>query len=590
MPPIGKLILCALFFTNVHVNVSAVSKQQLVANSQSWHLRDDSSNQLQLTDDNPGFMKGEYHLDHPNYFEGDLNISQNEIEIYYLKNGRYRRAIKSDRDKLWLEGVIYYMLHKSIDPHTESIITQAIHELEHKTCLHFEFVSSVYLFDHIEFTGEGDNCLSNIGKIGGKQLVRLPDTAYGTIITCRTHGIVLHEILHVLGIWHEQSRPDRNKYVQVLESNIQTGRQRNFNTRSGEEVDSHGIVYDYGSIMHYNLNAFSSNGNPTLQIINMKEYIQQGQPAVGEIKRLSKRDIAQIRRVYNCPGSGIPGYLRIYIKIIHGVHKNQKYHLKVKAVDDNRQHTIVKSLNLQGMRNTSFWVEFEKIHSWQFFEMSIICTSDSGTENLTEPQVFSVSHGYHKNLRYCGNENCSMRVYFAYYLKNGNTGYQCKQNLTSNILCSSEQNNGILQIHFHLCDESLFNVSYISVFAYNINGDLKVIKSKYTGAEISESRTKERNQLFDFGLDTWIQFHIDIYYEDSNGLRRCTNTTVHYLYSYGSQTQVKQECDAGIICFDYNFFPLEHSSERDYFLHRYCVQAWTLILIECTIILLFLYY
>ena len=84
--------------------------------------------------------------------------------------------------------------------------------------------------------------------------------------------------------------------------------------------------------------------------------------------------------------------------------------------------------------------------------------------------------------------------------------------------------------------------------ACSFNGDVKHFKSKHIGAEVSERGTNEWNELFDFGVDTWIQFHIEIYYEDSNGLlRRCTNTTIHYLYSYSSQTQVKQEYDAGYI-------------------------------------------
>ena len=33
--------------------------------------------------------------------------------------------------------------------------------------------------------------------------------------TCMTTGIILHEILHILSVAHEQNRPDRDDYVTV---------------------------------------------------------------------------------------------------------------------------------------------------------------------------------------------------------------------------------------------------------------------------------------------------------------------------------------------------------------------------------------
>ena len=60
---------------------------------------------------------------------------------------------------------------------------------------------------------------------------------------------VIHELAHALGFEHEHSRPDRDDYVTIMTENIQE--KYKFAFRKYNTLDSHGIGYDYGSIMHY---------------------------------------------------------------------------------------------------------------------------------------------------------------------------------------------------------------------------------------------------------------------------------------------------------------------------------------------------
>ena len=59
-------------------------------------------------------------------------------------------------------------------------------------------------------------CYSHVGRTGGKQKLSLG-------FECFYHGISLHEIGHALGLYHEQSRPDRDEFVEIVWSNIKEG-------------------------------------------------------------------------------------------------------------------------------------------------------------------------------------------------------------------------------------------------------------------------------------------------------------------------------------------------------------------------------
>jgi len=55
-----------------------------------------------------------------------------------------------------------------------------------------------------------------VGRIGGKQQLSLGN---GCVYT----GTIMHEFLHAIGFYHEQSRPDRDQFVRIVTENIQGG-------------------------------------------------------------------------------------------------------------------------------------------------------------------------------------------------------------------------------------------------------------------------------------------------------------------------------------------------------------------------------
>ena len=66
-------------------------------------------------------------------------------------------------------------------------------------------------------------------------------------------GSAIHELGHVIGFWHEQSRTDRDSYVTILWENIMIGKETQFQKYSHSLIDSLGVAYDYESVMHYSV-------------------------------------------------------------------------------------------------------------------------------------------------------------------------------------------------------------------------------------------------------------------------------------------------------------------------------------------------
>ena len=60
-------------------------------------------------------------------------------------------------------------------------------------------------------------CYSAVGRVGRDQELNLEQA-------CVQHGTVVHELVHAIGYYHEQSRPDRDDYVAILQENIQSGK------------------------------------------------------------------------------------------------------------------------------------------------------------------------------------------------------------------------------------------------------------------------------------------------------------------------------------------------------------------------------
>jgi hypothetical protein len=159
-------------------------------------------------------------------------------------------------------------------------VTQAIDHWVSKTKIRFEAKKREDA-DYVVFVRAG-GCASFVGRRGGKQEIFVGDAC--------TRGNLIHEIGHCVGFYHEQSRSDRNDFVDIKWQNVDPVMRHNFNQEDSDNLST----YDFGSIMHYPANAFSTNSQDT---IVPKRPLPTG-IMMGQRDGLSSNDIAAVAKLY----------------------------------------------------------------------------------------------------------------------------------------------------------------------------------------------------------------------------------------------------------------------------------------------------
>jgi hypothetical protein len=168
-----------------------------------------------------------------------------------------------------------------IDPNlpNQSRVQQAMEHITSKTG--FTFVKRTNQADYVRFRWHPSSANSQLGKRGGEQIINLADWA--------AVGNTIHEMLHAMGVYHEQGRSDRDDYIRIHWTNLEDG----WASQYAQPVGALSIAtYDYCSIMHYSQTGGAKPG------LNAFTVLKPTSCTVGQRQVMSEKDISTVKSIY----------------------------------------------------------------------------------------------------------------------------------------------------------------------------------------------------------------------------------------------------------------------------------------------------
>ena len=191
----------------------------------------------------------------------------------------------------WTNAVVPYEFDGNVSSARRATVLEAMAEWE--AVANVIFVPHNVATNYIHIQDHSTENSSMVGMDGGEQIVN--------IHTWHELFVIVHELGHALGLWHEQSRPDRNSYITVHFDRIQEDKEHNFDIHSSDGY----IIgpYDFLSLMHYGQCAFSNcddcwNNKETCRTISMKPGWESMQELIGLGERISDLDAITMWMMY----------------------------------------------------------------------------------------------------------------------------------------------------------------------------------------------------------------------------------------------------------------------------------------------------
>ena len=214
-------------------------------------------------------------IDSQNFTDSDSNISKGVVVDGFR----------------WPNNTLPYKFF-NVSSATRNNVNWAIEHIQRRSNIKFVQVTSSNSAQYPYYVRvidvSGSLCSSFVGKRRnvGYQDLNASSNSCG-------RGSVVHEFLHALGFWHEQSRADRDQYVSVIFDNIDPRKcaKSNFYQHIYDGTDV--FAYDYNSIMHYSAYACSKPPDYFPTIVPKQPGV-----TIGQRQGMSEIDINTLNAIY----------------------------------------------------------------------------------------------------------------------------------------------------------------------------------------------------------------------------------------------------------------------------------------------------
>ncbi len=160
-------------------------------------------------------------------------------------------------------ATVYYVIDSASDPKATSKIQTAINQFNSDFPGLIQWVkwTSADGPNYVDINLSASNTSGQCEALDG-YLAKPAQPMTGS--TNCTVGTILHEMGHVIGLWHEQSRPGSGTYITLHYGSVIKGSWSNF-LPPADNYQLLTTYYDYASIMEYPAFSFTSAGAPVIE-------------------------------------------------------------------------------------------------------------------------------------------------------------------------------------------------------------------------------------------------------------------------------------------------------------------------------------